>query len=129
MMTLNSRFADRAEAGRKLAARLLPMNLERPIVYALPRGGVPVAFEIARALRAPLDLVLVRKIGVPGHPEFGLGAVVDGVPQHVVAQLEVPLDYIEAETQRQLQAIERYRARYLGGRQLIDVEGRTVIVV
>jgi putative phosphoribosyl transferase len=128
-------FRNRAEAGRQLAQHLTHLRSCNPLVLALPRGGVPVAFEIARALRAPLDLVLVRKIGVPGHPEFGLGAVVDGVPPHVVlnqdvvAQLEVPLDYIEAETQRQLQAIERYRARYLGGRQPIDVEGRTVIVV
>ena len=104
-------------------------------MLALPRGGVPVAFEIAKALQAPLDLVLVRKIGAPGHPEFGLGAVVDGAqPQvvlneEVVAQLEVPAAYIEAETRRQLREIERRRKRYLGSRPSIDVAGRTVIVV
>ena len=81
-------------------------------MLALPRGGVPVAFEIAKALQAPLDLVLVRKIGAPGHREFGLGAVVDGAhPQvvlneEVVAQLEVPAAYIEAETRRQLREID-----------------------
>src|SRR3954462_10230953 len=113
------RFRNRAEAGRHLAERLAAFRSRNPVVLALPRGGVPVAFEIAKALRAPLDLVLVRKIGAPGHPEFGLGAVVDGVhPQlvlndDVVAQYEVPLDYIEAETRRQFQEIERRRLRYL----------------
>src|SRR5579875_3613115 len=73
-------FANRREAGRKLAERLLRFRDAAPIVLALPRGGVPVGFEIARALGAPLDIVLVRKIGAPGNPEFGLGAVVDGTP-------------------------------------------------
>ena len=73
-------FADRREAGRELAEKLLRFRDAAPIVLALPRGGVPVGFEIARRLGAPLDIVLVRKIGAPGQPEFGIGAVVDGNP-------------------------------------------------
>jgi predicted phosphoribosyltransferase len=85
MSTHPFRFTDRADAGRQLAARLLPMALDKPVVYALPRGGVPVALEIARALGAPLDLIFVRKIGAPRAPEVALGAVVDGEnPQTVV---------------------------------------------
>jgi putative phosphoribosyl transferase len=128
-------FSNRAEAGRQLAPHLQRFKSHHPVVLALPRGGVPVAFEIAKALQAPLDLVLVRKIGAPGHPEFGLGAVVDGAqPQvvlneEVVAQLEVPAAYIQAETRRQLREIERRRKRYLGSRPSIDIAGRTVIVV
>jgi putative phosphoribosyl transferase len=128
-------FRDRPQAGRQLAARLMGFRSRDPVVLALPRGGVPVAYEVAKALRAPLDLVLVRKIGAPGHPEFGLGAVVDGAhPQivlneEVVAQLEVPHAYVEEEVHRQLEEIERRRARYLGGRRPVDVEGRTAIVI
>jgi putative phosphoribosyl transferase len=128
-------FRDRTEAGQQLANQLAGLRARKPIVLALPRGGVPVAFEVAKALQAPLDLLFVRKIGAPGHAEFGIGAVVDGAhPQvvlndAVVAQLEVPAPYIEAETRRQLQEIERRRECYLGGRRALDVEGRTVIVV
>src|SRR4051794_37480552 len=128
-------FRNRAEAGRQLATRLAGFRSRDPVVLALPRGGVPVAFEIAKALQAPLDLVLVRKIGAPGHPEFGLGAVVDGAhPQvvlneEVVAQLEVAPAYIETESERQLREIERRRERYLGGRRPLEVAGRSVIMV
>jgi putative phosphoribosyl transferase len=96
---------------------------------------VPVAYEVAKALRAPLDLVLVRKIGAPGHAEFGIGAVVDGahpelvLNEDVTAQLDVPAAYIEEEARRQLEEIERRRAHYLRGRHPIDVAGRTAIVV
>jgi putative phosphoribosyl transferase len=108
---------------------------QNPVVLALPRGGVPVAFEVARALRAPLDLVFVRKIGAPGHAEFGLGAVVDGAHPQIVlneealGHLNVPPGYIEEETERQLQEIERRREHYLAGRRPIDVAGRVAIVV
>src|SRR5918994_6612948 len=106
-------FRDRAEAGRQLVPRLMTYAAQSPVVLALPRGGVPVAFEVAQALRAPLDLIFVRKIGAPGHAEFGLGAVVDGAhPQVVVndealAELDVPGRYIKEETRRQLREIER----------------------
>jgi putative phosphoribosyl transferase len=128
-------FRDRAEAGRQLVPRLMAYADQSPVVLALPRGGVPVAFEVAQALRAPLDLVFVRKIGAPGHAEFGLGAVVDGAQPQVVLNedaldhVRVPPGYIEEETQRQLKEIERRREHYLGGRQPVDVQGRVAIVV
>ncbi|WP_094299006.1 phosphoribosyltransferase [Noviherbaspirillum autotrophicum] len=128
-------FRDRHEAGRHLAAALMHLKDEEPVVLALPRGGVPVGYEVARALDAPLDVLIVRKIGAPGHAELGLGAVVDG--QHpqcilnddIVQQIKPPPGYIEAEQQRQLAEIERRRALYCGARAPVPVEGRTVIVV
>jgi putative phosphoribosyl transferase len=128
-------FRDRAEAGRQLVPRLMAYAAENPVVLALPRGGVPVAFEVARVLRAPLDLIFVRKIGAPGHAEFGLGAVIDGAHPQVVLNEEaldhvrVPPGYIEEETRRQLREIERRREHYLAGRRPVDVEGRVAIVV
>jgi putative phosphoribosyl transferase len=128
-------FRDRADAGRQLARHLMAYQQEKPVVLALPRGGVPVGFEVAKALQAPLDLVLVRKIGAPRRPEFGLGAVVDGahpqvvLNQEAIAQLGVPRDYLELEIHRQLEEIERRRRHYLAGRPPIDVAGRTAIVV
>jgi len=128
-------FSDRPDAGRQLAQRLLHLLSRNPVILALPRGGVPVAFEVAEALKAPLDLLFVRKIGAPGHPELGLGAVVDGAhPQvvlneDVVSQLEIPAPYIEREARNQLREIERRRERYLGGRPPINVTNRTAIVV
>jgi putative phosphoribosyl transferase len=128
-------FRDRAEAGRQLVPYLMAYADQDPVILALPRGGVPVAFEVARALRAPLDLIFVRKIGAPGHAEFGLGAVVDGAHPQVVLNEEalghfkVPPGYIEEEAQRQLQEIERRREHYLAGRRPVDVEGRVAIVV
>ncbi|HEX2136296.1 MAG TPA: phosphoribosyltransferase [Microvirga sp.] len=128
-------FRNRAEAGRQLARHLLGYRSQNPVVLALPRGGVPVAFEVARELQAPLDLLFVRKIGAPGHPEFGLGAVIDGshpqvvLNEEVLAQLDVDPRYIEAETRRQLEEIERRRKHYLAGREPVVVAGRTAIVV
>jgi putative phosphoribosyl transferase len=128
-------FRDRAEAGRQLVPRLMAYADQSPVVLALPRGGVPVAFEVAQALRAPLDLIFVRKIGAPGHAEFGLGAVVNGAHPQVVlneqalGHVAVPPGYIEEETQRQLKEIERRRKHYLAGRRPVDVEGRVAIVV
>lgn len=128
-------FRDRADAGRQLVPRLMAYAADDVVVLALPRGGVPVAFEVAKALRAPLDLIFVRKIGAPGHAEYGLGAVVDGAHPQVVLNEEalsfvsVPSGYIEEETRRQLQEIERRRQRYLAGRQPVDVRNRVAIVV
>jgi putative phosphoribosyl transferase len=128
-------FRDRADAGRQLVPHLMAYSADNAVVLALPRGGVPVAFEVARALRAPLDLIFVRKIGAPGHAEYGLGAVVDGANPQVVLNeeavrlLHVPPSYIEQEIQRQLQEIERRHQHYLGGRRPVDVEGRVAIVV
>jgi putative phosphoribosyl transferase len=128
-------FRDRRDAGCRLAAELAKRPWRDPVVLALPRGGVPVAFEVARTLGAPLDLLLVRKIGAPGHPEFGIGAVVDGPePQTVIDEETAGLvgaspEYLEAERLRQLAEIERRRARYLGGRAAQPTRGRTAIVV
>ncbi len=114
-------FADRAEAGRVLARRLAHLAAERPVVLALPRGGVPVGFAVASALRAPLDLVLVRKIGAPFQPELAIGAVVDGsrpetvINDEMLRELEIPASYIAEEGARQLAEIERRRALYLAG--------------
>jgi putative phosphoribosyl transferase len=128
-------FQDRADAGRQLAKALQRFSSAEPIVLALPRGGVPVGFEIATALGAPLDVLLVRKIGVPGHEELALGAVVDGAHPQTVLNEEVvqlaapPIGYIEAESKRQLAEIERRRQLYRAGQGEHDVSRRTAIVV
>lgn len=128
-------FADRRDAGRQLAARLAPMNFEHAVVLALPRGGVPVAVEVATALRAPLDLLFVRKIGLPWQSELAVGAVVDGAhPQmvlneRVLARVDVPEAYLARERDRELAEIERRRAHYCGGRPPIELGGRVVILV
>jgi putative phosphoribosyl transferase len=128
-------FHDRQDAGLQLAAALDRFRDRDPLILALPRGGVPVAFEIACALEAELDLVFVRKLGAPGYPEVGIGAVVDGAdPQLVlneaiVRQIVPSTDYVEAEYRRQLVEIERRRRAYVGARPPIPAAGRTVIVV
>jgi putative phosphoribosyl transferase len=135
MFTRHYPFENRHDAGRQLAERLMRFAIEHPIVLALPRGGVPVAYEVAKALDAPLDLLFVRKIGAPGHEEFGIGAVVDGAsPQlvlndEIVRQLNPGTDYIRAETRRQLEEIDRRRQAYCGDRPPIPIKGRTVIVI
>jgi putative phosphoribosyl transferase len=128
-------FLNRLDAGRKLAAELSKYKDRQAVVLALPRGGVPVAAEVARALNAPLDLILVRKIGVPFQPELAMGAVVDGGNAIAVRNEEVirMAGMDEAEFQvvcrAELAEIERRRARYLGGRDRVDVSGRTAIVI
>jgi predicted phosphoribosyltransferase len=128
-------FQDRADAGRQLASQLLHLKDKHPVVLALPRGGVPVGFEIASALGAPMDLVLVRKIGAPWQPELAVAAVVDGEEPQTVKNLDVMLamgltdDFVEEEAKLQLKEIERRRRIYLGGRERVDVKGRTAILV
>lgn len=128
-------FSDRTDAGRRLAAALGHLQAARPLVLALPRGGVPVAFEVARALGADLDLLLVRKIGAPRHEELGIGAIVDGAhPQIVInddlaRRVGASPDYIKAEAQRQLAELERRRRVYRGDAAPVETKGRTVIVV
>ena len=135
MTNMHFNFADRTDAGRQLAAKLVTMGFDRPIVYALPRGGVPVALEIAGALHAPLDLVLVRKIGAPGAPEVALGAIVEGEhPQTVINENVRRMsgaedDYLERARERELLELERRRKRYLGDRPRLDPKGRTAIIV
>lgn len=128
-------FLDRHDAGSRLAGALERFKEEKPVILALPRGGVPVACEVARALEADLDLLLVRKIGAPGHQELAIGAVVDGKNPQLVLNREIialaapPPGYIEAEEKRQLAEIERRRRLYRGSEPPIDLKGRTVIVV
>lgn len=128
-------FADRVEAGRALAHELAERHYSDPVVLALPRGGVPVAAEVAAALDAPLDLVLVRKIGVPYQPELALAAVVDGDQPEVVVNEDVRRHsgVREAEFERikarELRELERRRETYLQGRERVPIQGRTAIVI
>src|SRR5674476_1096210 len=128
-------FIDRTDAGRQLAKALARYKGQHPVVLALPRGGVPVAAEVATTLNAPLDLVLVRKIGVPFQPELAMGAVVDGAEPVIVRNEEViqlcgvsESDF-NAIRDEQLAEIERRRKLYLGDRPHPKLSGRTVIVV
>lgn len=129
------RFEDRADAGRRLGRELAGMRLERPIVVALPRGGVPVAAEVARRLGAPLDLLLVRKIGAPSHPEVAIAAVSDGAEpflefdQDTMAQSGATRAYVLTQASHQLEEIERRRKLYLEGRAPLDLRGRTAVLV
>jgi putative phosphoribosyl transferase len=128
-------FVDRADAGRRLAAALKKFQGQRPVLLALPRGGVPVAREIAAALGAPIDLVLVRKIGVPQQPELAMGAVVDG-PQPLVVRNEdviaiagISEPEFDSVRDRELAEIRRRRTEYVGGRPHPDLTDRVAIVV
>jgi predicted phosphoribosyltransferase len=131
----STHFADRGEAGRLLGEALAARAPGEAIVYALPRGGVPVGLEVARALDAPLDLALVRKIGAPGQPELALGAVVDGEHPHMVVNQDLlratgaTSAYLEREKALQLAEIERRRRLYLSGRPHADPGGKTAIIV
>ncbi len=128
-------FNDRDDAGRQLAEAVAAAAPRAPVVLALPRGGVPVARPVARRLGAPLDLLLVRKLGVPGQPELAAGAVVDGAAHEVVFNADVLRmtglaegDFDHAIRDK-LKEIEARRQSYLQGRAPVDVEGRTAIVV
>lgn len=131
-------FDDRVDAGRQLAAALQGLGLQDPVVLALPRGGVPVAVEVARALRAPLDLLLVRKIGAPGEPELAVAAVAEAaegagpvleIDEETRALTGASMDYVRSESARQLEEIERRRRLYLAGRRPIPLAGRTAVLV
>lgn len=128
-------YANREQAGRELGARLIQYRSPDTVVLALPRGGVPVAREIAAVLGASLDVVLVRKIGAPGQPELAIGAVADGAsPEMVVNEpiarvLDLEPDYLEKEKDRALAEIERRRRTYRGTREPPALTGRTVILV
>ncbi|MGZ8350923.1 MAG: phosphoribosyltransferase [Allosphingosinicella sp.] len=134
-MWTSPEFADRREAGRRLAHALARFAGPDTLVLALPRGGVPVGFEVARALGAELDVLVVRKIGAPQQPELGIGAVVDGSePQLVLNESLVEMSgatraYVEAEMDRQLAEVERRKRAYRGERPDPVIAGRTVIVV
>ena len=127
-------FRNRADAGRVLAGKLQAYaNRPDVIVLALPRGGVPVAFEVAKALHAPLDVFLVRKLGLPGHEELAMGAIATGgvrvLNNEVVQLLRVPPEVIDIVAAEEQQELERRQEAYRGDRPRLDVRGRTVILV
>jgi putative phosphoribosyl transferase len=128
------RFHDRREAGRLLAERLARyVGTDDLLVLGLPRGGVPVAFEVARALRAPLDVFVVRKLGVPGYAELALGAVASGgvrvLNEDVVAAVGLDKDAIERVAERELAEVERREREYRGGRPPLELRGKVAILV
>ena len=126
-------FADRRDAGRKLAESLDRFRADDPLVLALPRGGVPVGYEVARVLEAPLDIVLVRKLGAPFQPEYGIGAIAEGGVR-VIRSKDVELigigeDELDAIVARETEELDRRALVYRGEREAIPVEGRNVILV
>lgn len=131
---MRMRFRDRAEAGRKLA-NLLRAYANRPdvLVLALPRGGVPVAFEVAQALNAPLDVFVVRKLGAPYQEELAMGAIASGgvrvLNQNVIEMLDVPPEFVDAVAARELRELQRRERVYRDHRPAPDVQGRIIILV
>jgi len=129
-----TRFRDRADAGRKLAEKLAKYAGHPDVlVLALPRGGVPVGYEVARALEAPLDVFVVRKLGVPGHEELAMGAIASGgawvLNDDVVSALSIPAFMVRAVAVRELQELRRRELAYRGDRPALDVSNRIVILV
>ncbi|MDP2122455.1 MAG: phosphoribosyltransferase [Hoeflea sp.] len=128
-------FADRSQAGRMLVERLPDLDQASTVVVALPRGGVPVAREIARAFGLPLEIVLVRKVGVPGHPELALGAVSDGddmkltVNRDIAGVLGLEDEAIRSLAREEMPELERRQKLYGGDRPPVSVRGKTVVVV
>lgn len=134
-MKASNPFKDRRSAGKLLAESVKELNPVDPVVLAMPRGGVPVGLEVAKALGAPLDIVLVRKIGVPYQPELAAGAVVDGDEPEILVNDDVmrlaglTRDDINERAKEELVEIERRRHAYLEGRPRVPLNGRTLIVV
>jgi predicted phosphoribosyltransferase len=130
---MNMIFHDRADAGRRLGERLLREDTAGCIVLALPRGGVPVGYEAARILKAPLDVVIVRKLGVPGHEELAMGAIASGgvrvLNDEVLRHLPHARAAIEIATEHQLVELRRREAEYRSGRPPLEIEGKSVILV
>lgn len=126
-------FTDRAEAGRMLAEQIVPLRLVDPLILALPRGGVPVAREIARRLDAPMDVLVTRKIGCPGQPELGVGAIAEGgepvFDLDLLARLGLAERDLEQTVRRERAELARRVAVYRGDRALPSVKGRDVLVV
>ena len=131
---MSARFQNREEAGRILAAKLM-LYANRPdtLILALPRGGVPIGYEIGRALNLPLDVIIVRKLGVPGHEELAMGAIASGgvrvLNRSVIESLRIPPDSLEAVEKREALELMRREATYRGNRQPASVKGKTVILV
>lgn len=133
MKELDVIFKDRKEAGEILAGKLSHYAGQNVLVLGLPRGGVPVAFEVAKALKAPLDIYVVRKLGVPGHEELAMGAIASGdvrvLNKPVVEDLRISEEEIEAETRKEKKELRRRELLYRGDRPTLDVSNRTVILV
>lgn len=127
------RFHDRADAGRRLAAVLAGAGLSDPVVLALPRGGVPVGFEIATALGAPLEVFVARKVGAPGHPELGIGAIAEGGDQVVggaaLRLLDLSPERFDALVAEERIELDRRVRHYRGDRALPELQGRDVVLV
>ncbi len=133
-MRITPLFRDRSDAGRALAARLISsVSDQNPLILALPRGGVPVAFEAAKALHAELDIFLVRKLGVPGHEELAIGALASGgvriLNEALIADLRLSQKAIEDVTSREQVELERREKLYRAGRPAIPVRDRTVVLI
>jgi len=131
---MSASYQDRFDAGRHLASRLSQYsNRDDVVILALPRGGVPVAFEVARALKAPLDVFLVRKLGLPGYEELAMGALASGgvrvINQDVVGQFRVAQHVMDAVAAEQERELERRERTYRAGRERLDVSGKTVILI
>ena len=126
-------FKDRVEAGQILANQLSKYAEQNPLVLGLPRGGVPVAFEVAKALRASLDVYIVRKLGVPGHEELAMGAIAVGdvtvLNKSVIKPLRISKNEIEIETRKEKEELKRREALYRSGRPPLNVTNRTVLLV
>ncbi len=126
-------FADRAEAGRLLAAELRSRHFTNPVVLALPRGGVPVGWKVAKTLGAPLDVVVVRKLGVPWQPELAMGAIAGGVfrtlDKELIAGLHISGQQVDEAIAKESAELARREELYRQGRREIDVQGRTVLLV
>src|SRR5437588_7681347 len=127
-------YRDRVDAGKQLAKQLTDYaGRDDLLVLALPRGGVPVAYEVAKALRAPMDIFLVRKLGVPGHEELAMGAISTGgvrvLNDDVVDYLRIPGEVIDAVAAGELKELERRERAYRGDRTEPDVRGKTIILV
>lgn len=130
-----STFVDRLDAGQRLADEVEKLGLADPVVLALPRGGVPVAAVLAERLKAPLDVLLARKIGAPGEPEFAIGAVVDGpspatvLHEETIDRLAISREYIDTEIARQRSAIADRRRLYSGEAAPIDLRVKDAVIV
>ena len=126
-------FSDRKEAGEILAEKLEKLRLENPVVLAIPRGGVVVGYEVARKLKAPLDVIVPRKLGAPGNPELAIGAVAeDGaiiLDSSLIDYLEVDEEYIKKEKERQVKEIKRRLNVYRGRFSRLEIERRDVVIV
>ncbi len=126
-------FLNRQEAGKKLAQALSSYQGENGVVVGIPRGGVVVAREVAKFLKMPLDVLVMRKLGAPGNPELAIGAVISEneyfLSQSIVGELSIPADYVNEEIKKQVQLIEERKRKYLKGRKPIDCRNKVTILV